>query len=124
MSNRNPPDPNGDARRVSDFCDALALAANDTRGGLCWRPFIARSAVERELKRRGLELCEEGSDHDPRLKRYFAMKIKRATNLEAHRHRIIAQLRRRDLDGAARNQRLVKRAAARRAAARRRETSR
>lgn len=72
---RNPPDPHGDARhlRVLDFCDDLIRAADST-DGIKWQRFISHAAVERELTRRGYELCEESANHDPRLKRFFAMK--------------------------------------------------
>lgn len=77
MSNRNPPDPNGDAKhlRVSDFCDALLQAGKAVNGSglIRWRPFLSRAAVERELERRGQELIEECANHDPTLKRFFAM---------------------------------------------------
>ena len=84
MAGRNPPDPHGDARhlRVADFCDALIKAADATHGGIKWREFVPRAAVERELARRGSELCEECADHDPRLKRFFAMPLKRSIQQE------------------------------------------
>jgi hypothetical protein len=63
----------GRYRNIISFCDDLVFAGQKVGGNGCqWRPFISRKAVKEELEFRGYELCEDGANHDPSLKRYFA----------------------------------------------------
>jgi hypothetical protein len=48
-------------------------------GGLRWRPFVRRDDVKAELARLGYELCEDGANHDPRLRVFFAVELKEAS---------------------------------------------
>jgi hypothetical protein len=65
-------DPGGD--RVAAFCHALVAAGEKPgSGAIPWKRFMSRSRVERALAACGLELIEECADHDPTLKRFFAM---------------------------------------------------
>lgn len=61
------------AQRAYEFARAL-IDAGETSGfhALKWRPFIARVDVEAELRVRGYELVEDGANHDPTLRRFFA----------------------------------------------------
>jgi hypothetical protein len=58
--------------RLFDFIDALVQAGHSSGSGLRWQPFQVRKTVEAELAKLGLELCEDGANHDPKLRRFFA----------------------------------------------------
>jgi hypothetical protein len=60
--------------RRDEFIDALILAGNSTGSGIRWQPFQVRKDVAAELARLGYELCEDGANHNPKLRRFFAMK--------------------------------------------------
>jgi hypothetical protein len=79
MSNRNPPDPGGDARRevkqrrLRDFVESLIAAADVPGGsGVRWAPFLSRAEVQAELEKRGLTLECDGAVFDPRKVRFWA----------------------------------------------------
>lgn len=63
--------------RLVDFVDELIRAGIRTGSGVPWKPFLRREIVKEELARHGFELCEDGANHNPRLRRFFAAPTKR-----------------------------------------------
>jgi hypothetical protein len=62
----------GRKSRVNLFVDALIRSGDDAKDGLEWAAFVGRSDVETELASRVFELCEDGANHNPNLRRFFA----------------------------------------------------
>lgn len=58
--------------RIASFCDVLYAAGKSPGSGVRWPPFVARADVIAELAKRDWILCEDGANHDPKLRRFFA----------------------------------------------------
>jgi len=62
-----------DIRRAHVFAtDLIEAGVRPGFNGIRWRPFTRREIVKTELARLGYELCEDGANHDPRLRVFFA----------------------------------------------------
>ena len=70
--------PDQEARRIGSayvFAADLIEAGNRPGDGIRWRPFVRREDAIYELARLGYVLVEDGANHDPLLRRFFAAKV-------------------------------------------------